>query len=358
MAKAAAVVKKNVDFDLAQQAFAKTIDDGDFVTFNTLFSSLSPLRALTTEILEDDKYKYLRPSAEQVSSGTFQNALKLVQHPDTWAFVMNELEAERPAQLPSELVLPLADNAVRHGKFTMAAQAYELLRMRRKMQTEIFDQADEALRANEIPKAVRGYRIATGLAYDYAAFPEPLPNVARYQTTALQLHAIYPRTPEESIAVQAPEIHTNAALNYLLADEEASARLKEVPFETRLAFFKELVIQLDPRWNEFVAKYQAACELIQQFADRMQHRQVTLEDEIEEQQGHNPDQIMAALLGRTIEDGAWWQYLQELAFEHPAGVLFISRLRVGNNEIIKPSLLARSPVSEMLGLTEGLPLAT
>lgn len=354
MAKAAVQTRKVIDFDLAQKAFAKSVDDGDMVTFNILFASLSPLRAGTTEILETEKYEYLRPDAEQENSATYKEAMIQVKDVLTWDFIKKELEAERPAQLPSELLILLADNAVRRSKFTMASQAYEMLRIRRRMQSEFFTHADEALRANDIPKAVQGYLVATGLVYDYAAFPEPLPKVAHYQTTALQLHGHYPRDPQDCIAVQPEEIHTNAGLNYLLNDDEAFTRLIEFPLDTRLAFLKELITRIDTNWDEFVAKYKNACALIQQFADRMEHQKATLEDEIEEQQGHNPDDIMIALLGRKIEDGSWWQYLKELAYEHPAGVLFISRLRVGNHEILKPSLLAGSAVSGTLGLAEGI----
>ena len=59
---------------------------------------------------------------------------------------------------------------------------------------------------------------------------------------------------------------------------------------------------------------------------------------------------MAALLGREIENGEWWQYLKELGYEHPAGVLFIARQVVGDTEILMPRLLADSRVPRALGL--------
>src|SRR5690606_12280615 len=125
-----------------------------------------------------------------------------VRDDETWRHVQTELEANRPAQLPSDLLLMLADNAVRQGKYTSAAQAYELLRIRSRMQDEFYAAADRALDENDVARAVRGYRAATGLAYDYAAFPEPLPEVPDYQTRALLLHGEYPTRPDDCVALK------------------------------------------------------------------------------------------------------------------------------------------------------------
>lgn len=356
MARGAATAEKNVDLELAKTAFAKSVDDGDMVTFNILFSSLSPVRAWTTEVLESDKYQYLLPNDEQESSASFQEALAMVSDAGTWQFITRELEAKRPAQLPSELLIPLADNAVRKRKFSMAAQAYELLRIRRRMRAEFFAQAKSALKEGNITKAVQGILIGTGLSYDYAAFPEPLPKVANYQTGALVVHGRYPRSPEECVAVQPPEIHTNAAISYLLSDDDAFEQLKDAPLDARIQFLKELIYRIDPQWDRFVARYREACDLIASYADRMKHENVTLEDEIEEQQGQNPVEIMETLLGRSIENGAWWQYLKDLAYVHPASVLFVARQRIGDHEVIMPRMLAGSDVPKELGLSKDAPL--
>lgn len=358
MAKAATTAQKKIDMELAKKAFAKSVDDGDFVTFNILFSALSPLRAWTPEILESEKYGYLRPDGDQENSTSFQEALQLVSSADTWAFIERELTAERPAQLPSELLIPLADNAVRKFKYSMASQAYELLRIRRKMREEFFKQGNDAIKADDIKKGVQGYLVATGLSYDYAAFPEPLPMTANYQSGALMLHGRYPRTPDDCLAVQPPEVHTNAALNYLLNDDEAAEMLKELPLATRIMFLKELIYRIDPQWDTFVQRYKQACDQIADYADRMKHTNATLEDEIDEQQGHTPVQIMETLLGRSIENGTWWQYIKDLAYVHPASVLFVARQRIGEHEIIMPRLLAGSEVSKDLGLAENMPLPT
>ena len=241
MARAVSTPEKKVDLDLTAKAFSFAVTTGDIVNFRFLFSSLSPVRAWTSEELETEKYAYLLPQGDIESSTEYQEAYKAVKQPDTWSFITHELSEKRPAQLPSELVLIIADNAVAAAKYTIAAQAYELLRIRRKMQAEFFKQADEALAAGNIPKAVQGYLVATGLAYDYAAFPEPLPKVANYQSDALKIHGRYPNRPEESAAVLPAEEHTILTINYLLSDPTATERLNEYPMETRLAFVKELV---------------------------------------------------------------------------------------------------------------------
>lgn len=355
MAKAVAIKEKVVDLELTAKAFAFAVASGDMVNFKFLFSGLSPVRAWTSEELETEKYGYLLPDAAFEESSEYKEAYTAVRNIETWAYIKSELSEKRNAQLPSELVLLIADNAVRGAKYTLAAQAYELLRIRRKMQAEFFKQADEALAAGNIPKAVQGYRVATGLSYDYAAFPEPLPQVANYQSDALKIHGRYPENPKDCASVLPVEAHTDLALNYLLSDPTAVTRLSEYPLETRLAFVKELNHRIDPQWDTFVERYQKSCTLTLEFADRMQHQKATLEDEIEEQQGHVPTQIMEALLGRVIENGVWWQYLKDLAYEHPAAILFVARQRIGTHEILLPRLLAGSELPDILGLGQGIP---
>ena len=349
MAKAAQQTKV-VDMDLVAKAIAKSIADGDIVSFRALFSAITPIRAWTTEALESEKYSYFRPDEEQENTPVFKEALQATKEVLTWSFIKNELEANRPAQLPSELLVPLGDNAIRNERFTSAAQAYELLRIRRKMQASFFEEADKALEADDIPRAVQGYRIAIGLAYDYAAFPEPLPKVANYQSGALAVHGHYPRSPEDCVSVQPDDPHTNTMLGFLLNDDEATARLAELPLEKRLEFVKELVRRTDPGWEEFTVGFTKACGLIQEFADRMENLNPTLASEIDEQQGHKPEQIMEAMLGRTIENGQWWQYLKDLAYEHPASILFIARQRFGAHEIIMPRLVEGSALAKTLNL--------
>jgi hypothetical protein len=160
------------------------------------------------------------------------------------------------------------------------------------------------------------------------------------------------------VALVEPERHAQIALDYLLYDSEAAGRLHALPLETRLNFLRELVRQADPKWDEFVAQFTKACELTHAIGSRLQRSSAnqpeTLADEIAEQQSADPWDITRALLGRTIENGAWWQYLKELAFEHPAAALFISRQLIGDEEVLMPRLRADSPVSKALGLADAV----
>ena len=355
--------EEHVDMELAAQAFAKAVHDGDIVNLRFLFGPFSPARSSSPEQFETEKYAYLLPEDEQAQTREFRAALDRVRSRDVWAHIENELTMTRPPQLPSELVLMLADNAVRQGKFTSAAQAYELLRIRGRMQELLLEEADACLDHGDIKRAVRGYVLASGLEYDYAAFPEPLPKTPDYQMRALVLHGDYPERPEDCLALQETSSFLQTALGYLLLSNDIAARLEDRPVEARTAFLKELVEDRDPAWRDYVHRYREALSLKREFAERIdravaarKEEDATTQDlagEIDEMLGAEPGRIPAVLLGREIEDGAWWQYMKELAFLHPAGILFVSRQFIGDEEIIVPLYPDDSPVVKALGLIPG-----
>jgi hypothetical protein len=198
--------------------------------------------------------------------------------------------------------------------------------------------------------------MATGLEYDYAAFPEPLPFAPNYQRRALMLHAEYPRQPEDCVAFQDPEVHLRTAIEYLLLNPEAAARLENRTREQRLAFVGELVRQMDPEWDTFVSRYREAHELVRCFSARLERASAGAESELQaEIDAQNTDDdlggIPALLLGRTIEDGEWWQYLKELAYEHPAAALFVGRQALSKDEeIIIPRFRDDAEQVKVLGL--------
>ena len=355
MAKKREVEKTPVTSDIINKCLAKAVAEGDIVNLRFLFISYSPLRSYSSEDITADKYVYLVP--ESTEGELFHEALEQVKHPEVQEHVKKELDKKGPPQLPAPLVTLLADNAVRLGKYKAAAQAYELLRIRSRMQEAYLDAADAALVANDIATAVRGYRIAVGLDYDYAAFPEPMPTSPNYQSRAELLHADYPRRPEDAVALQAPETHVSIALGYLLLNPQIAARLEEQPLPLRLSFLAELVRQLDPQWDEFVARYADACKLVAATGARLERQanraeQVALADEIKALQAEeDPADIPKLLLGRAIPDGEWWQYIKELAYEHPAAALFVVRQFVTKDlEIIMPRHVKGSPIIAALGL--------
>ena len=356
--KVAPTPQKKVDESTLARAFAAAVATGDLVNFRLLLSSFSPGRPDSLEALEDAKYAYLLPGEELERSPQFAGALDAVRQPEVWKHVLGELQARRPAQLPSSLVILLADNAVRAKKYTAAAQAYEMIRIRRRMQEEFLSQGDSALAQDEIARAVRAYLVAVGLDYDYAAFPEPLPRVPNFQKEALTIHGKPPTSAEDIVALQDEEAHCNSLLEFLLGSPEAATRLRTEPLTKRLRFLKELVNQGDPNWDEFAARFREACVKTEAIAERMRttysesgNGADTLKEEIEEQHNEDLDAIPAHLLGRAIEGGEWWQYVKEIAYEHPAGALFISRQRIGDHEIVIPRLRADSSVPATLGLT-------
>jgi len=355
---------KQVDMELAARAFAKAVHDGDIVNLRFLFGPFTPARATSSERFETEKYAYLLPDEEQERSREFQSVLDLVRSRSVWAHIENELSMSRPPQLPSDLVLALGDNALRQGKYTSAAQAYEMLRIRARMQELVLEAADESLDRGDLRRAIRGYVTASGLEYDYAAFPEPLPKTPDYQMRALVLHGDYPERPEDCLPLQETSHFVMTALSYLLMSSEIAARLEKRSEEVRLAFLKELVESVDPAWREFVHRYREALELKREFAERIQRAidartaaqgasPRSLAGEIDDTLGADPGRMPVALLGREIEDGEWWQYLKELAFLHPAGILFVSRQFIGEREIIVPLYREGCPVVHALGLLPG-----
>ncbi|HOF40894.1 MAG TPA: hypothetical protein PLD73_12540 [Candidatus Hydrogenedentes bacterium] len=357
----AAAADKQVDMELAAKAVAKAACDGDIVNLRFLFGPFSPARTASSERFETQKYSYLLPDDEQEEERSFQDALELVRSRGVWAHIENEWRMSRPPQLPFELVLRLGDHAVRQGKYTSAAQAYEMLRIRARMQALFLEAADESLDHGDIARAVRGYVVASGLEYDYAAFPEPLPKTPDYQMRALVLHGDYPERPEDCLALQETGQFVMTALSYLLMSDETAARLEKRPESVRLAVLKELIECGDPAWDAFARRYREASELKREFAQRIQRAieartaaqgasHKNLAGEIDDTLGADPGRIPIALLGREIEDGEWWQYLKELAFLHPAGILFVSRQFIGDREIIVPLYREDSPVARTLGL--------
>lgn len=354
MARKSTASEKTVDFDFVTAALAKAVADGDFVNLRLLFAPFSPARAYSSEHFDEPKYHYLLPEEDEEESPAFTESRFLVRQPLIMAHVKTELEAKRAAQLPGELVLAMADNAVRLGKYGSAAQAYEMLRIRERMQEVFLEKADEALGRGEVKAAVRGYVIASGLEYDYAAFPEPLPATLDFQTRSLLLHAEYPAEPDAAIGMQETDVLLQRALGYLLGSTEIAARLEVVPVDTRLKFLAELVRQRDPEWNTFVERYREAVRLVEDLREHfrgLQERRANLAEEIGEQQlPHDPERIPSVLLGREIEGGEWWQYLKDLASEHPAAALFVARQVVGDHEIIVPRCRFDSPVAEALRL--------
>lgn len=355
MAKKKEIAKAPVTSEMINKCLAKAVAEGDIVNLRFLFISYSPLRDWSTEDITMDKYAYLVPDSTE--GDRFQEAIEQVKHPAIQEHIKHELTRKGPPQLPSALVTLLADNAVRLGKYKAAAQAYELLRIRARMQEAYLDEADAALAANDIATAVRGYRIAVGLDYDYAAFPEPMPTSPNYQSRAQLLHADYPRRPEDAVALQPPEAHVSIALGYLLLNPQIAARLEERPLPVRLAFLSELVRQIDPDWDAFVNRYKDACKLVASIGTRLERQanaaeQVKLEDEIQALQAEeDPADIPKLLLGRQIPEGEWWQYIKELAYEHPAAALFVVRQFVTKDlEIVMPRYVKDSPVVAALGL--------
>ncbi len=349
---------KVVEQEIIDLALAKAIADGDIVNFRFLFLPYSPLREDSTEDIESIKYSYLLPTEEEEQSSLFQSALELVSRKDIREHIQKELHKKGPTQLSSDLLLALADNAVRHEKFTSASQAYELLRIRHRMQELFFAQGEKELEKGNILDAVRAYRIASALEYDYSAFPEPLPAVPRYHDQALILHAEYKTVWNECIGNLPIENFLKSAFNYLFLLPEHASRITNKPIEVQIPFLVELIHLIDPEWKQFVQCVNQVIPLMHDLYQELKSRAERIADgrlwEDEWDEGLNTEKYVAIseqLLGRKLNQKDWWAYLKELAYEHPPSALFVARQMIGKEqEIIIPRYNFDNPIMMQLNL--------
>lgn len=350
--------KKVVPQEIINLALAKAIADGDIVNFRFLFLPYSPLREDSPEDINSIKYSYLLPSEEEENTARFKSALALVSREDIKEHIYKQLHKKGPPQLPAEPLLMLADNAVKQGKYTSASQAYELLRIRLKMQELFFQQGEEELAKGNIPTAVRAYRIASELEYDYGAFPEPLPAVPKYQELALILHGEYKEKWEECLGYLPIQSFLAEAFNYLFLRPEHANKILSKPTEIQIDFLIELIHQLDPYWDKFTENVNQTIPLLQELYQEIKSRMERVaqgslwEDEWDE--GLNIEKYLAIpqiLLGRKAKPEEWWTYLKEITYLHPASALFLARQLIGKEkEIILPRYDKNNPVVIKLGL--------
>lgn len=349
------------DPETTATSLAKAVAEGDIVNFRMIFAPFSPARDYTSEDFASSKYQHLLADDEIAGTAEYTEALRAVKDDGTWNHIQSELSESRPPCLASGLLMLLADNALRRGKHSAAAQAYEMLRIREEMQSEFAAEANRLLEAGEIERAVKGFDIAAGLNYDYAGFPDPLPLVNDYQTRALMLHGEYPPRPQDCVAAMPAERFVEIAFNYLLNDRGLAKQLLEHTLENQLAFLYALIHLRDPEWDEFATRFKEACALLERFAGTLvpgaagNNGKPSLQNEVDAEQAGDPWVLPVALLGRELEDAQWWQYLKELAVKHPAAPLFIARQLMGEVEILAPRLSADSPIPKALGLPTGSP---
>ena len=343
---------------LLDMALAHAVAEGDIVNFRFLFMPASPFRDDSPEDASTPKYDYLFPESEDAPQ--FPEALALAHDPEIGRFVREQLARKGPPRLPWQLVLALADNALRLGKYTAAAQAYELLRIRRRMQDLTLDKADEQLRRGDVDASVRGYCLALGLHFDYSAFPEPLPAVQEYQERAPALHSVYPASPEQTLALQEDNALCKTALNYLMPHGEFSSRFQQLDAELLVPFTAALIRSLDRDWDAFADAFKEARDVArthQALFDRLNGYSAevleVLAENLVEDAGHEDLRRIPEILSRThIDKGEWWQYLKALAYHHPGAALFVARQRLSaKEEILVPRFREDSRLALALGLT-------
>jgi len=342
---------------LLDECLAYAVAEGDIVNFRLLFMPASPFRKDSPEDASTPKYDYLFP--ETTDTPRYREALSLIQQEDISRFIREQLDRKGPPKLPWQAVLALGDNAARLGKYTAAAQAYELLRVRRRIQDIVLDKADERLNRGEIAAAVRGYTIALGLQYDYAAFPEPLPAVPDYQERAPALHSVYPASTEQTLSLQEDAVLCKAALNYLLPYAEFSGRLEQAAPETRIQFTAALIRGLDHDWAAFAEVFRKAAQLTANYqpvfdklnAFRPDIIEVLAEPPLDPAILPELRTIPQMLSRASAANHEWWHYIKTMAYHHPGAALFVSRQRLSaTEEIVVPRIRPDSALAKALEL--------
>ncbi|HNZ49469.1 MAG TPA: hypothetical protein PLQ42_10590 [Candidatus Hydrogenedentes bacterium] len=347
--------EKNIDYALLDRCLAAAIACGDIVNLRFLFLPASPFRRDSSEDISMSKYAYLLAEEE---SDALEAALRLVQQAEISRQVREQLEKKGPPQLPWELLQALADNALRLGKYTAASQAYELLRTRRRMQEIFLDQADAALDRGAYAEGARGYKIAAGLQYDYAAFPEALPAVLNYQEKAVTLHGKYPVVLEGE-TLSDDRALCRSSLLFLLQGADFIQRLENRDDESLIQFTAEMIRCLDPAWDRFVPAFQEACRLISPFAElfsrinsyTQEALEVLLEEIFSDEEKETLRGISQFFAPGIAEGSAWQLVMRTLAYYHPGAVSFVRRQRLSaSEEILIPALPDTSRLAQQLGL--------
>lgn len=347
--------EKVIDFTMLDRCLAFAIATGDSVNLRFLFMPASPFRQDSSEEINQSKYAYLIPDEE---SAEMAEALKLVEQPEISRQVRAQLSKKGPPQLPWELLQALADQALRLGKYTVASQAYELLRIRRRMQEIFLDHADAALDGGAFYEAAQSYKIAAGLQYDYAAFPEALPSVLNYQENALSLHRNYPQTPEEG-AQSDDSALCRSILHFLMQGAEFLQRLDGHDPKVVLQLTVEVIRCLDPGWEAFVSAFQESLVIVAPFAKQFERinsytqeaLEVLLEEIFTDEQKETLRGLASLFAPGAPEGEEWWLTMRTLAYHHPGAVLFVRRQRLSaTEEILIPGVVADSELARLLGL--------
>ncbi len=71
----------------------------------------------------------------------------------------------------------------------------------------------------------------------------------------------------------------------------------------------------------------------------------------QEEIARDAHEIPAKLLGRSLDGAEWWQYMKELAYQHPAAALFVARQAITREvEVLLPRRVLNSELFIKLGL--------
>lgn len=349
--------EKVIDDSLLDRCLAAAIATGDIVNLRFLFMPASPFRVDSSEDISQSKYAYLLPEEENKE---MEEALQLVQQPEISRQVRAQLEKKGPPQLPWQLLQSLADQALRCGKYTAASQAYELLRTRRRMQEIFLDQADAALDRGAFYEAAQGYTLASGLQYDYAAFPEALPAVLNYQEKALSFHGSYPLTTEDE-ATTDDKVLCRSSLQFLMQGAEFLQRLDVREEKELVQFTAEVIRCLDPEWDSFVSAFHESLALVEKYEPLFKHinsytqeaLEVLLEEIFTDEEKEELRRIAPLFAPGAPEGEEWWLTMRTLAYHHPGAVLFVRRQRLSaTEEILIPECSRDSELARLLGLVD------
>lgn len=266
---------------------------------------------------------------------------------DTIAEKYRNALSGQPVPLPESYWEELAHRAVEMGNFTSAHSAWNAIQKLDKGVNHFIVKGSEVLQSaavrdeadhDDFVSAVAG---AANSFYIATRVKNPLQHQFQYKCEAFHgsNHDIMRKYFKYIEAGLQKEI-IETGIEYLIDDSTISTRITGLlpNAKARREFLKQLAILFSrspERYAAFIDSYQKAVQLL---------NNAKTEDEYK--------QIQRILLGRYTAENEYYQYLRELAVDHPVSTLLVHTLMIPDNKLYLVPILMKSgqPLAEYLEL--------
>lgn len=347
------------------------------------FCAKTALSLPDDKLLDDaflSRFSYLIPDDGSLKINTVADE-KVLQRKQT----VNEMYSEALAFLTDEIIdaeslsdqilMQIAQNALRFKKFSFASKAYDELGKKEQVISDYIKEGDSLLGEDKIQQAVENYLITTKLAYDYKQTFGP-----NFQQRGLQLHADCISHPTNCITASTDiQTITDEGIEYLLNNHQIAEKLRQQPLPVKKSLLKVLAQLQDSNYPAFVENYKAAVQKLKETTQdyeegkisddfrteevqeaEEQHKSGGLSDEglemikqkklLEDNWGKVLD-VQQTLLGRAIAEDNFLQYIRELLWEHPVSALVVCiKYEHQPRPVVIPAMQDSTSLMGLLGL--------